>query len=78
MIASTLLAAATPFVDLNSGATASMAAVTLSIARRYFILAVLLGFLLEAAEDLRLPAPALREIAGLVASRHGTPLAAPS
>jgi len=37
-----------------------------------------LGFLLEAAEDLRLPAPALREIVGLVASRHGTPLAAPS
>ena len=43
-----LIATATPFVDLTTGATASMAAVTLSIARRYFILAVLLGFLLEA------------------------------
>ena len=44
----TLLAAATPFVDLNSGSAATMAGVTLSIARRYFVLAVVLGFLLEA------------------------------
>ena len=39
---------AAPFVDLSTGAAATMTAATLSVARKYFVFAALLGFLLEA------------------------------
>ncbi len=43
-----LLAAAAPFVDLKTGAAATMVATTLSVSRKYFVFAVLIGLLLEA------------------------------
>jgi len=43
-----LLGAAAPFVDLKSGAAASMATASLGAARKYFVVAIMIGYLLEA------------------------------
>ena len=43
-----LVAAAAPLVDLKTGAAATMADSTLGIARKYFVVAMMIGFLLEA------------------------------